>query len=227
MQYLRQCHKPVRACKQPRCIRRDIGPTLEIYVPSGLTIAMVPSLYKNNVHFERKLSRRSAQKCNTCAKVKIEQTCTGLQTTSLHSAQYRDVNGKMLFFLGLSIPMVPCLHQSNVHIKRTRWRRRAQKYNPCVSPKSEQACTGLQTTPSHAAQYRADMGNLRNFGDTYRHNSVFAPKQCAHQKEATGMERRTRPTIEIWRNLGLPVSMVLPLHQTNVYIKRKLRVWKA
>ena len=34
------------------------------------------------------------------------------------------------------------------------------------------------------------------------------------------MERRTRPTIEIWRNLGLPISMVPPLHQTNVYIKR-------
>ena len=104
MQYLRQCHKPVRACKQPRCIRRDIGPTLEIYVPSGLTIAMVPSLYKNNVHFERKLSRRRAQKCNTCARVKIERTCTGLQTTTLHSAQYRDVNGKMLFFLGYLSP---------------------------------------------------------------------------------------------------------------------------
>ena len=228
MQYLRQCHKPVLACKQPRCIRRDIGPTLEIYVPSGLTIAMVPSLCKNNVHFERKLSRRRAQKCNTCARVKIKQTCTGLQTT-MHVA-FSAVQGrqwKNALFLGLSIAMVPCLHQSNVHIKRTRWRRRAQKYNPCVSPKSEQACTGLQTTPSHAAQYRADIGNLRNFGDTYRHNSVFAPKQCAHQKEATGMERRTRPTIEIWRNLGLPISMVPPLHQTNVYIKRKLRVWKA
>ena len=123
MQYLRQCHKPVLACKQPRCIRRDIGPTLEIYVPSGLTIAMVPSLYKNNVHFERKLSRRRAQKCNTCARVKIEQTCTGLQTTTLHSAQYRDVNGKMLFFWAF-----------------------------------------------------------------YRHGTVFAPKQCAYQKDAMEKE---------------------------------------
>ena len=37
--------------------------------------------------------------------------------------------------------------------------------------------------------------------------------------------RRMCSRMEIWENWGLPISKVPCLHQGNVYIKRKLRVW--
>ena len=41
------------------------------------------------------------------------------------------------------------------------------------------------------------------------------------------MQRRIRPTMKIWGNSGLPISILPYLHQSNDYIKRKLRVWRA
>ena len=35
------------------------------------------------------------------------------------------------------------------------------------------------------------------------------------------------PKIETWKTSGLPTAMVPRLHQSNDYIKRKLRVWRA
>ena len=35
------------------------------------------------------------------------------------------------------------------------------------------------------------------------------------------------PRIEIWRNSGLPFNMVQCLHQSSVYIKRKLGLWRT
>ena len=49
-------------------------------------------------------------------------------------------------------------------------------------------CTGLQTTRFHVAPYMVVNGNFRNFGANFRHSTVFAPKQCLYQKEATEME---------------------------------------
>ena len=83
---------------------------------------------------------------------------------------------------------------------------------------------------------------------------MFAPEQCFYLKEATGVEspkkcnflvgaktvptstgiqthrlmlRRIKPIIEFCGNSVLPIAMVPWLHQSNVYIKRKLRVWRA
>ena len=50
--------------------------------------------------------------------------------------------------------------------------------------------TGRHTTPSHVSQYMAQNGNLRKSGSTFCHGTVFAPKQCLNEKEATGMEIR-------------------------------------
>ena len=49
-------------------------------------------------------------------------------------------------------------------------------------------CAYRQTTPSHVSQYKVENENLRKFGSTFRHGTVFAPKECLYQKEATGME---------------------------------------
>ena len=65
---------------------------------------------------------------------------------------------------------------------------RAQKCKLCVGRKTARSCTGLQTTRFYAALYRADNGNLRIFGATYRRGTMFAPTQCSYQKEAMGNE---------------------------------------
>ena len=90
--------------------------------------------------------------------------------------------------LGLPIAMVPCLHQSNVHIKRKLRVWRARNCIPLIGAETELTSTGLHTTPVHGGQYRAENGNLRKFGSPYCHGTVFAPKQCSYQKEAKGME---------------------------------------
>ena len=65
---------------------------------------------------------------------------------------------------------------------------RVQTCSSLVGAKTVLTCVGLQTTPSHVSQYRAENGNLRKSGPTFCHGSVFVLKQCSHQKEATGME---------------------------------------
>ena len=89
---------------------------------------------------------------------------------------------------GNSIAMVQCLHQSNVYMKRKLRVLTAQKYNFLNGAKTIPISTGLQTTPFDAALNRAENGNLRKLGQLYHHYNVFAPKQCAHQKEVTDME---------------------------------------
>ena len=39
--------------------------------------------------------------------------------------------------------------------------------------------------------------------------------------------QRTGPRMEIWENYKLKKTMVPPLHQSNVYIKRQLWVWRT
>ena len=90
--------------------------------------------------------------------------------------------------LGLPFMMVLYLHQRKDYIKRKLLAWRVQKCTPLVGTKSTLTCAGLQTTPSHVSQYMAENGNLQKSGYTFRHGTVFAPKQCLHQKEATDME---------------------------------------
>ena len=89
---------------------------------------------------------------------------------------------------GLPLARVPCLHQRNVYIKWKLWLWRDQKCISLLGAKTSLASAGLQTTPSQVSQYRAENGNLRNSGSTLGHGTVFAPKQCLYQKQATGME---------------------------------------
>ena len=89
---------------------------------------------------------------------------------------------------GLFFAKILCLHQSNVDIKRKLQVWRVQKCIPPVSAKTALTCAGRETTQSHVIQYRAKNGNLRKSLSTFRHGTVFAPKQYFYQKEATGIE---------------------------------------
>ena len=151
---------------------------------SGLLFAVVQYLHQNNVYIKRKLRVWRVQKCIPLVGEKTAHTCAGLQTTLSDVRQHSPENGNS----GLPFAMVPCLHQSNVYIKRKLWVWRVQRLIPLVVAQTALTCMGLQTTPSHVRRYRAENGNLRKFGSTFRHSTVFAPQQCFYQKEATGME---------------------------------------
>ena len=71
--------------------------------------------------------------------------------------------------------------------------RRALKCKPQVGAKSAQTCTGRQITRIRVAPYIADNGNLVTIITTYRHGTVFAPKQCLYQKEAIRRAQKCKP----------------------------------
>ena len=62
------------------------------------------------------------------------------------------------------------------------------KMYPLVGLKTYLTYAGLQMTPTQVSKYSANNGNLRNSGSTFSCGTVFAPKECLYQKEATGME---------------------------------------
>ena len=89
---------------------------------------------------------------------------------------------------GLPIPMVSRLHQSNGYIKRKLRVWRAQKCIAVVGAETVLTSAGPQNKTFHGGQYRAENGNIRNFGPTNPHGTAFEPKQWSYQKEAMGME---------------------------------------
>ena len=89
---------------------------------------------------------------------------------------------------GLPFAEVPCLHQSNLHMKRKLREWRTQKCNPCFGAESPPRSTRLQTTRFYAAPYGTVSANLRKVGASFRRGTVFAPIQSTYEKEATGME---------------------------------------
>ena len=89
---------------------------------------------------------------------------------------------------GLHFAEVPCLHQSNLHMKRKLREWRTQKCNPCFGAESPPRSTGQQTTRFHAAPYWNVSANFPKFGPSFRRRTVFAPTKSTHEKEATGIE---------------------------------------
>ena len=88
----------------------------------------------------------------------------------------------------LPIYMISLLHQSNGYIKRKLRAWRVQKSIALVGADTVLTSWGPETTPFQGRQYRAQNGNMRNFGPTNPHGNAFAPKQWLYQKEATGTE---------------------------------------
>ena len=90
---------------------------------------------------------------------------------------------------GVTIAMVPCFHQGNIHTKRKLRVWRDQKCIPLVGAKTLLTCAVRQTIPSRLKRYRAKTGNLRKLWGKNRHGIVFAPRKYLYQKEVRGMER--------------------------------------
>ena len=77
---------------------------------------------------------------------------------------------------------------SAIYIKWKLRKCRTQKCNPCIGAKAVLPITGQKNFGFQASPNRADNENLRNFGSTLRHGTVFALRQDIHQEEATGMK---------------------------------------
>ena len=71
---------------------------------------------------------------------------------------WKSVKGREQKFAEIQVYLLPWYHvctKNNVYIKWKLGVWRAQKYIPLVCGKTTLTCAGLQTTPSHAGQYRA------------------------------------------------------------------------
>ena len=84
---------------------------------------------------------------------------------------------------GLPIATVPCLHYSNGYIKRKLRVWRAQICIALVGAETVLTSAGQQTTAFHG-QYKAENGNIRNFGRINPHCTAFTPKEWLYQREA-------------------------------------------
>ena len=160
---------------------------MEICETSVLPIPMVRRLHQSNGYIKRKLRAWRVQKCIALVGGDTVLTTAWKQSTPFHGGQYRAQNGN-IETSALPIPMVRRLHQSNGYIKRKLRAWRVQKCIALVGADTVLTSSGPETTPFQGRQYRAQNGNMRNFGPTNPHGTAFAPKQWLYQKEATGME---------------------------------------
>ena len=62
---------------------------------------------------------------------------------------------------------------------------------------------------------------------------MYYPSRCKYVLSSVGPQTTLfhggsiRPRMEICGNSGLPILMVLRLHQSNGYMKRKLQAWRV
>ena len=178
-----------------------------------------------------------------------------VRVTKLPRVMYHRIAPAMKIFgtFGLLFAMVPCLYQLKVYIIRKLRVWRAQKCNFLVSAKTEPTVVGQQTTPCLAAPYGQTIEIFKISGlpidmvpclhqcNAYnvKRLRVWRAQKCnfliSAKTEPTIVGQQTTPClaapygqgIEIFKISGLPIDMVPCLNQCNVYIKRKLRVWRA
>ena len=160
---------------------------MQICGKSGQHFAMVPCLHQSNLYIKRKLREWTALKCTPCFGAESPLRSMGLQSTRFHAASYRADSENLrklgaTFRHGTVFTQIQCLYQGKLRECR------AQNCTPCFGAKSPLRSTSLRTFRFHAAPYRADSTNLRQFGATFRHGTVFAPMQCLYRKEAKGMQ---------------------------------------
>ena len=165
-----------------------MGPRMETCANWGEPIAMVLCLHQGNIYIKRKLRLWRDHKCILLVGAKTPFTCAGRQTTLYQGNQYRAENQNLhkfgwTYHHGTVFVPRQCLYQNKATDTDT-----PEMYFPSWF-KTPQTCAGRQTTLSQMSRYRPENGNLRKLGWTYRHGTVFAPRQYLSQKEATGKER--------------------------------------
>ena len=167
---------PVRGRKVPHFRGGSIGPRMEICGTSCLPILMVPRFDQSNGYMQRKLRAWRVQNCITLVGADTVHTSAGPQGTPFNGGSIGS-RMELCGTLGLPILIVPRLHQSNGNIKRKLRAWRVQKCITLVGVRTVLTSAGPQSTPFHGGLYRAQNGNMWNFGPTNPHGTAFAPKQ--------------------------------------------------
>ena len=149
-----------------------------IHLTPGLPFGMVPSLHQSNIYVRKKLRVWKGQKCIPLVSAKTLLTWAGQQTTTSQVSHYKAENGN------LQKSGYTFCHGTVFAPKQYLYRKEATGME---SPKMYSShwckiltCAGLQTTPSHVSQYRAENENLRKSGSAFYHGTVFALKQCLY-----------------------------------------------
>ena len=94
---------------------------------------------------------------------------------------------------------------------------RAQKCIPLVGVKTTLTCTALQTTVSNV---RAENGNLRKFGSTFRHGTVFATKKIFISKGSYVYRERAENCIPL---VGPKTVLTCKFLQTTTFLVEEYR----
>ena len=160
---------------------------MEICETSALPIPMAPRLHQTNGYLKRKLWAWRSQTCIALVCAETVLTTVWKQSIPYHGGTIMP-RMEICETSALAIPIVPRLHQSNGYIKRKLRAWRVQKCIALVGADSVLTTSWKQSTPLHERWYRAQNGNMRNFGPTNPHGTAFVPKQWLYQKEATGIE---------------------------------------
>ena len=168
---------PVQGRKEPHFIGVNIGPRMEICGILGLRIVMVPRLHQSNGYMKRKLRAWRVQKCITLVGAETVLTSAKLQNTPFHGGYYRSKIENMRKFGPFKFIRILHLHRSNGNIKRNLRAWRVQKCITLVGADTVLTSAGPQSTPFHVGWYRAQNGNMQNFGPTNPHGTAFAPNQ--------------------------------------------------
>ena len=162
-----------------------IGPRTETCVNWGEPIVMVPCLHQGNIYIKRKLR---VWRDKNCIPLVSPLTYAGRQTIPSHERRYRIENGNLRIMEWIYLHGTVFTRRQYLYQKEATGMETQEMYSPsrCKPPLT---CADRQTIPSQERRYRVDNGNLRKLGWTYRHGTVFAPRQYLYQKEATIMER--------------------------------------
>ena len=154
----------------------------------------------------------------------------------------------------LPIPMVSRLHQSNGYIKRKLWAWRVQKcialvgadtvltsWGPANYPVSREVVQGTEwkyaklrsyQSPWYSVCIKAMAISKGSYGHGEFKNVLPQSVQIPYlplrgSKVPRFMGGSKGPRMEICEISALPIPMVRRLHQSNGYIKRKLRAWRV
>ena len=110
-----------------------------------------------------------------------------IQITRIHASPYRAVNANFRNF-GASYRHGTVFAPKQYLYQKVALGMQSTKILSLGWCKKGTNLYGLQITRIYVSPYRSENANFRNFGASYRHGTVFAPKQYLYQKEALGMQ---------------------------------------
>ena len=244
---------PLCASKVLRFMGGSIGHRMEICETSALPIPMVPRLHQSNGYIKRKLRAWRVQKCIALVGADTVLTTVWKQSTPFHGGQYRALNGNMRNFgptnpHGTAFAPKQWLYQkeatgmeSSKMYCHSRCRYRTDQLGARNYPVSREVVQGPELkyaklrsyqSPWYSVCIKAMAISKGSYGHGEFKNVLPQSVQIPYlplrgSKVPRFMGGSKGPRMEICETSALQIPMVRRLHQSNGYIKRKLRAWRV